>query len=70
VAIWKATSAAVMIAASQPPWRRPLKEMLAGVILLPAAKWFVPGSRLQEAGIDVSPSVEKTLYLIAFACFL
>jgi hypothetical protein len=44
--------------------------MLAGVILLPAAKWFVPGSRLQEAGIDVSPSVEKTLYLIAFACFL
>jgi hypothetical protein len=64
------TSAAVLIAASQPPWRRPLKEILAGVILLPAAKWFVLGSRSQEAGIGVSSSVEKTLHLITFAFFL
>jgi hypothetical protein len=47
-----------------------LKEILAGVILLPAAKWFVPGSRSQEAGIGISSSVEKTLHLITFAFFL
>jgi hypothetical protein len=60
----------LVVAASQPPWRRPLKEILAGVILIPTAKWFVPGSRSQEAGIGVSSSVEKTLHLITFAFFL
>jgi hypothetical protein len=60
----------VLIAAFQPPWRRPLKEIPSGVMLLPAAKWFVPGSRSKEAGIGVSSSVEMTLYLIVFSFFL
>jgi hypothetical protein len=67
VAIWKATFAAASTAATQPPWRRPPKEILADVSLLPAAKWFVPGSWSQEAGIGVSSSVEKSLDWIAFA---
>jgi hypothetical protein len=67
VANKKATSAAASITATQPPWRRPLKEILAGESPLPTTKWFVPGSWSQVAGIGVSSSVEKSLDWIAFA---
>jgi hypothetical protein len=49
----------------QPPWWRPLQELLVGVPRLFAAKWCVPGD-VKTAGDGGSFPVERTKVVIAF----
>jgi hypothetical protein len=48
----------------QPPWWRPLQELLIGFLRLFAAKWCVPGD-VKAAGDGGSFPVERTKVWIA-----
>lgn len=57
------------LALLQPPVRRPLPEILAGVQHRPVPKWFVPGG-VAVAGGGVPDPVERTKDFFAFLVFV